>query len=211
MSNKFLINKNSHKNFKEKINKKSSYLNHLKNQNSLSLKSLRSQKIDKLYDEMTENNKFKRNYLLFQPSTNKNKKISINNEDNKINSINNINSINTINNMEKNVSKKMPLLLPYLKIVMTSPNEKEYPEKYQKKNFKIDNFSGIYLKSKPISLHKIKQMKIENNSYKQNIKASKIKNSSEFYLPLVNKDHFLLSKIKNNQSYFDNINSFNEK
>ena len=193
MKKKILINKNSKKNFSEKINKKSSYLNHLFNQNTQSLKSLRSQKLDILYDEITDNNKFKRNYLLFEPQTiNKN---SINNEENKI------------NNMEKNLSKKIPVLLPYLKIMMSSPNEKEYPERYQKKNFMIDDFSGIYLKSKPKSLHKIKQIKIKNNSYKQNFKVAKVNNSNEFYLPLLNKNHFLASKIKNNQSFFDNIYS----
>ena len=70
----------------------------------------------------------------------------------------------------------------------------------------IDNFAGIYLKSKLKSLHKIKQIKIENNSYKQNFKSNEKINSSEFCLPILNKNHFLNSEIKNNQPYFINYN-----
>ena len=116
MNQRFLINKYSQKKFNQKINKRSSYLNHLPNQNSKSLKSLRTQKINILYEEISGNNKFKRDYLLFDPMS-QNKKI------------NNKEECETIN-MEKNFSQKIPILLPYLKIIMTSPNEKEYPEKY---------------------------------------------------------------------------------
>ena len=196
MNQRFLINKYSQKKFNQKINKRSSYLNHLPNQNSKSLKSLRTQKINILYDEISGNNKFKRDYLLFDPMS-QNKKMNNKEEC-------------EIINMEKNFSQKIPILLPYLKIIMTSPNEKEYPEKYVKKDFMIDDFSGIYLKPKPMSLHKIKQTKIENNSYKQNKnnKKPKKRNSSEFYLPILNKNHFLCSEIKNNKPFFSN-NNFN--
>ena len=196
MNQRFLINKYSQKKFNQKINKRSSYLNHLPNQNSKSLKSLRTQKINILYEEISGNNKFKRDYLLFDPMS-QNKKI------------NNKEECETIN-MEKNFSQKIPILLPYLKIIMTSPNEKEYPEKYFKKDFMIDDFSGIYLKPKPMSLHKIKQNKIENNNYKQNKnnKKPKKRNSSEFYLPILNKNHFLCSEIKNKKNFFSN-NNFN--
>lgn len=189
--NKKLLNKYSNKNFSQKINRKSSYLNHLSNQNVQSLKSLNVKKEGILFDEIIDN-KFERNYCLFNPKSKKT--VNVNSEEAK--------KIN----YNKNISKKIPLLLPYIKIVMTSENEKEFPEKYQKKNFMIDNFAGIYLKPKPKSLHKIKQIKIENNSYKQNFKSNKKINSSEFCLPLLNKNHFINSEIKNNHPYFINYN-----
>ncbi len=192
MKKRFKINKYSYKNFNQIIKKKSPYLNNLSTQNNKSLKSLNSQKIDILFDEITGNNKFKRNYVLFEPS-------SVTNINN--NNINNSEDIK-VNNIEKNISNKIPLLFPYLKIVMTSPNEREFPEKYQKKDFMIDKFSGMYLKPKPISLHKIKLNKIENNSYKQYLKKSRINNSSQFCLPILNKDHFLSSEVKNNRAFF---------
>ena len=194
MNKKYLINRYSYKNFDQKLNQKSSYLNHLSNQNSKSLKSLRAQKLNILYDEISGNNNFQRNYILFDPIR-KDKKINKNKEEE-----------SKIINMEmnNNISQKIPLLLPYLKMVMTSPNEKENPEKYQKKDFMIDNFSGIYLKPKAISLHKIKQNKIENNSYKINKKKPNNKNSNEFCLPSLNKNHFICSEIKNNQPFFSN-------
>ena len=170
---KKLINKYSYKNFNQIIKKKSPYLNNLSTQNNKSLKSLNSQ------------------YVLFESRSVTNINNNINNsEDNKV------------NNIEKNISNKIPLLLPYLKIVMASPNEREFPEKYQKKDFMIDKFSGMYLKPKPISLHKIKLNKIENNSYKQYLKKSRINNSSQFCLPILNKDHFLSREVKNNKAFF---------
>ena len=60
----------------------------------------------------------------------------------------------------------------------------------------------MYLKPKPISLHKIKLNKIENNSYKQYLKKSRVNNSSQFCLPILNKDHFLSREVKNNKAFF---------
>ena len=88
-----MINKYLQKKFNQKINKRSSYLNHLPNQNSKSLKSLRTQKINILYDEISGNNKFKRDYLLFDPMS-QNKKINNKEEC-------------EIINMEKNFSQKI--------------------------------------------------------------------------------------------------------
>ena len=118
--NKKLLNKYSNKNFSQKINRKSSYLNHLPIQNVQSLKSLNVKKEDILFDEIIDN-KFKRNYYLFEPKSKKT--VNVNNEETRI------------INYKKNISNKIPLLLPYIKIVLTSENEKEFPEKYQKKKF----------------------------------------------------------------------------
>ena len=185
------LNKVSHKNFDLKINKKSNYLNHLPNQNTKSLKTLCSKKIDILIDEISGNKKFKRNYLFFNYKQN--------------NYIKNKESDENIKE-EKNISKNIPTFSPYLKVIMTSPYDKEYPEKYRKKDFMIDEFSGMYLKPKPMSLHKIKQNKIANNSYKQSYKINKNLNSSEFCLPLINKNRINIHEIKNNQPFFSIFN-----
>ena len=72
MLKKFPLKSFSPKSFDQRINKKSSYLNHLSNQNHSSLKSLQSQKMDILFDEMSGNNKFKRNYSIFDPTSKNN-------------------------------------------------------------------------------------------------------------------------------------------
>ena len=194
MKKKFPLKSFSPKSFDQRINQKSPYLNHLSNQNHRSLKSLQNKKIDILIDEMSGNNKFKRNYSIFDPTSKNNYSngnISKNDE-------------SEIIYEDKSLYKNMPVLLPYLKIITTTANEREFPEKYQKKEFKIDNFSGIYLKPKPISLHKIKQNKIEINSYKISKKKPINLKNSAFFLPLVNRNHFLSSNIKNNQPFFSN-------
>ena len=194
MKKKFPLKSFSPKSFDQRINQKSPYLNHLSNQNHSSLKSLQNKKIDILFDEMSGNNKFNRNYSIFDPTSKNNYSngnISKNDE-------------SEIINEDKSLYKNIPVLLPYLKIITTSANEREYPEKYQKKEFKIDNFSGIYLKPKPISLHKIKQNKIEINSYKISKKKPINLKNSAFFLPFVNRNHFLSSNIKNNQPFFSN-------
>jgi len=194
MKKKFPLKSFSPKSFDQRINQKSPYLNHLSNQNHSSLKSLQNKKIDILFDEMSGNNKFKRNYSIFDP-TSKNNYSNCN--------ISKIDESEIIND-DKSLYKNIPVMLPYLKIITTSPNEREFPEKYQKKEFKIDNFSGIYLKPKPISLHKIKQNKIEINSYKISKKKPINLKNSAFFLPLVNRNHFLSSNIKNNEPFFSN-------
>ena len=194
MKKKFPLKSFSPKSFDQRINQKSPYLNHLSNQNHRSLKSLQNKKIDILFDEMSGNNKFNRNYSIFDPTSKNNYSngnISKNDE-------------SEIINEDKSLYKNMPVLLPYLKIITSSPNEREFPEKYQKKEFKIDNFSGIYLKPKPISLHKIKQNKIAINSYKVSKKNPINLKNSAFYLPFVKRNIFLSSNIKNNQPFFSN-------
>ncbi len=201
MRKNFGVNRYSYKNFNQIINKKSSFLNNLPNQNTKSLKSLNSKKIDILLDEMTGNNKFKRHYDLLSPQI---QSPAINANNNNNSNKNKEEKKNTINN-ENNIYNRIPLFLPYLKIVMTSPNEREYPEKYKKKDFMIDDFSGIYLKPKPISLHKLKQKKI----YKQKLHKSNNDND-DFCLPLIKKSHYLSKEIKNNHAFFssNNISSF---
>ena len=189
-----LLNKFSNKNFNQKLNKKSSYLNHLSNQKIKSLKSLQSKKINILYDEITGYNKFQRDYSIFDHPIATNISNNSKNEESEI------------INEEKNLSKKAPMLLPYIKLVMASPNEKEYPERYKKKDFMIDKFSGMYLKPKCMSLHKIKQNKIDNNSYKQSNKLPKEINNSSFVLPLVNKSQYKSNRVKNNEPYFSSNN-----
>ena len=167
------MNLYSNKAFNEKLNNKSAFLNVLSNKNCKSIKSLRQQKIDNLFEEISGNNKFKRNYyLLYKASITKNNKI---NKNNKI-------------SLKKERNKNIPLLKPYYKIILTSPSEKEYPETYKKKDFMIDDFSSIYLKSKPINIFNVKQYKIENNSYKQRFKKQKVINSSEFCLPILRRN-----------------------
>ena len=192
MKKKFPLKSFSPKSFEQRINQKSLYLNHLSSQNHSSLKSLQNKKMDILFDEMAGNNKFKRNYSIFDPPLKNNYSNNISKND------------ESENYDDKSLYKNIPVLLPYLKIITTSPNEREYPEKYQKKEFKIDKFSGIYLKPKPISLHKIKQNKIEINSYKLSKKKPINLKNSAFFLPLVNRNHFITSNIKNNQPFFSN-------
>ena len=63
MNKKFYINQFSSENFKNLLQKKCPYLDNLSFQNSKSLKSLRAQKLNILFDQSSEKkNNFQRNY-----------------------------------------------------------------------------------------------------------------------------------------------------
>ena len=172
MNKNFYINQFSSNNFKNLLDKKCSYLDNLSIQNSKSLKSLRAQKLNILFEQSSEKeNNFQRNYSIF----NKYKNISYNNK-----------------SYEKPKKNKFPNLLPNIKIELTSPEENEYPEKYQKNNFISNNISGLYLKTNLI--------KIKSNKYKYNdngdVFADKKNNSN--ILPIINPRNFMPIKIKKN-------------
>ena len=164
------INLFSSKNFKNLLEKKCSFLDNLSIQNSRSLKSLHAQKLNILFEQSSEKeNNFQRNYSIF------NKNISYN------------------KSYKKHKISKYPNLLPNIKIVLTSPEEREYPEKYLKKDFINNNISGLYLKTKPINMNK------NNNTNKNADNIFSPIKENNFILPIINQRNVILPiKIKKN-------------
>ena len=170
MNKKFYINHFSSENFKNLLQKKCSYLDNLSFQNSKSLKSLRAQKLNILFDQSSEKkNNFQRNYSIFT----KNKNI-----------------INNIKSYEKSNRNKFPNILPNIKIELTSPEESEYPEKYQKNNFISNNISGLYLKANHLNI-KRNENNIKNNAFIN-------KKSNNDNLPIISRRNIIPIHIKKN-------------
>ena len=149
--------------FNSKLNQKSNYLKNLDYLNNESTKEIEDEKIDILIDKCLGINKFERDYSFFSPPINASHSPS----------------------PSKDNKKQKKRLFPELKVLITSPDEKEYPNKYKKKDYIEDSFSNIYKNSKinknnakdKIS-NKINDIYKPNNRYLHTLETNKINDNS---------------------------------
>ena len=80
--------------------------------------------------------------------------------------------------------------MPNIKIELTSPEESEYPEKYQKNNFISNNISGLYLKTNHLNI-KRNENNIKNNAFIN-------KKSNNDILPIISRRNVIPIHIKKN-------------
>ena len=107
------------------FNKKSYYLKNLEKVRKEGNKEIENEKVDMLIEKYLGINKFDRDYSFFNPP------------------------LVGIQPSSKEESKKKKLnIFPDLKILITSPVEKNDPERYKPKEYIGDNFSNIYKKVK---------------------------------------------------------------
>ena len=145
--------------FDSKLNQKSNYLKNLDYLKTESNKEIEDKKIDILIDKCLGINKFERDYSFFSPPVYASHSSSPSKDN-------------------KNQKKR---LFPELKVLITSPDEREYPEKYKKKDYIEDSFSNIYKNHKinknnandKIS-NKINDIYKPNNRYVNTIETGKI-------------------------------------
>ena len=106
--------------FNNLFNKKSDYLKNLIKQNTEGIKEIENEKVDILIDKCLGINKFERDYSFFnQP-------------------------IYGVSSSREETKKKKLKLFPDLKILITSPIEKNDPDRYKQKDYMEDQFSHIY-------------------------------------------------------------------
>ena len=146
--------------FDSKLNQKSNYLKNLDYLKTESNKEIEDKKIDILIDKCLGINKFERDYSFFSPPVYASHSSSPSKDN-------------------KNQKKR---LFPELKVLITSPDEREYPEKYKKKDYIEDSFSNIYKNHKIINKNnandkisnKINDIYKPNNRYVNTIETDKI-------------------------------------
>ena len=146
--------------FDSKLNQKSNYLKNLDYLKTESNKEIEDKKIDILIDKCLGINKFERDYSFFSPPVYASHSSSPSKDN-------------------KNQKKR---LFPELKVLITSPDEREYPEKYKKKDYIEDSFSNIYKNHKIINKNnandkisnKINDIYKPNNRYVNTIETGKI-------------------------------------
>ena len=146
--------------FDSKLNQKSNYLKNLDYLKTESNKEIEDKKIDILIDKCLGINKFERDYSFFSPPVYASHSSSPSKDN-------------------KNQQKR---LFPELKVLITSPDEREYPEKYKKKDYIEDSFSNIYKNHKIINKNnandkisnKINDIYKPNNRYVNTIETDKI-------------------------------------
>jgi len=146
--------------FDSKLNQKSNYLKNLDYLKTESNKEIEDKKIDILIDKCLGINKFERDYSFFSPPVYASHSSSPSKDN-------------------KNQKKR---LFPELKVLITSPDEREYPEKYKKKDYIEDSFSHIYKNHKIINKNnandkisnKINDIYKPNNRYVNTIETDKI-------------------------------------
>ena len=108
--------------FNKLFNKKSNYWKNLLNQNKEGIKEIENEKVDILINKCLGINKFERDYSFFNPP------------------------INGSLSSREHPKKQKFNFLPNLKILITSPIERDYPDRYKQKDYIEDNFSNIYKK-----------------------------------------------------------------
>ena len=106
------------------FNKRSNYLKSLPKLKNDGIKEIENEKAELLIDKFLGLDRFQRDYSFFNPP------------------------LMPANTPSKEDPKKRKIkLLPNLKILITSPLEKEEPERYRQKDYLEDNFSNIYKNS----------------------------------------------------------------
>ena len=103
------------------FNKKSNYLKNLPKLKYDGLKEIENEKVEILIDKFLGINKFERDYSFFNPPL-----------------------ISMSTSPKEDPQKRKLKLFPDLKILITSPLEKEEPERYKQKEYLEDSFSNIY-------------------------------------------------------------------
>ena len=103
------------------FNKKSNYLKNLPKLKYDGLKEIENEKVKILIDKFLGINKFERDYSFFNPPL-----------------------ISMSTSPKEDPQKRKLKLFPDLKILITSPLEKEEPERYKQKEYLEDSFSNIY-------------------------------------------------------------------
>ena len=126
--------------FDTKLNKKSNYLKNLVNVKDEGYKKIENDKVDILINECLGIDKFERDYSFFNPP------------------IFGFQSSNEIS--DKNKLR----LFPKLKVLITSPSEKDFPDRYKQKGYVEDSFSNIYKNNYGNSIEK------KNNIFSYNYK-----------------------------------------
>jgi len=127
--------------FNTKLNKKSNYLKNLVNVKDEGYKKIENDKVDILINECLGIDKFERDYSFFNPP---------------------IYGFQPSNEISEKSKLK---LFPKLKVLITSPSEKDFPDRYKQKDYIEDDFSNIYKNSYRSSLDK--NNKIYSYNYKQ--------------------------------------------
>jgi hypothetical protein len=124
------------------FNKKSNYLKNLPKLKYDGLKEIENEKVEILIDKFLGINKFERDYSFFNPPL-----------------------YGAISSRKEQKKKKLTFL-PNLKILITSPIEKDYPDRYKQKEYTEDEFSNIYKNSNNNSLNKSRNKNIVYGCYK---------------------------------------------
>lgn len=146
--------------FNTKLNKRSTFLKNLCREKEDGLKNIEEEKVDILINRFLGRDHFERNYAYIEPS-------------------------NSPNLLPKKKVKKFNeiKILPQLKILITSPIEKDFPDKYRKKEVVRDKFSNIFRGG---GLKKINSFDINSNKcYKvnDNYRLVKINKNEEIRQP----------------------------
>ena len=136
--------------FNNLFNKKSNYLKNLQNLNTEGIKEIENEKAEILIDKCLGINQFERDYSFFNPPLQ-----------------------NSEHSSREESKKKKLKLFPELKILITSPIERNFPDRYKKKDFAEDDFSNIYKNNNRNNIEK------ENKLYGSYRSISKNKNSFE--------------------------------
>ena len=105
------------------FNKKSHYLKNLEKVRKDGNKEIENEKVDILIEKYLGINKFDRDYSFFNPP-----------------------SVGVQPSSREESKKKKTNIFPELKILITSPIEKNDPERYKQKDYIGDSFSNIYKK-----------------------------------------------------------------
>ena len=106
------------------FNKKSNYLQNLEKLRTEGVKEIENEKVDILIDKCLGINKFERDYSFFNRP-----------------------KIGTLASSREEPKKRKLKILPNIKLLITSPTEKNEPDRYKPKDYLEDNFSNIYKNS----------------------------------------------------------------
>ena len=143
--------------FNNLFNKKSNYLKNLGNLQSEGIKEIENEKVDILIDKCLGINKFERDYSFFNPPI----------------------SSSPSSPREEHKKKRLKLF-PELKVLITSPIERNYPDRYKQKDIIEDEFSNIYKHNYNNNIGKENKLYGSYNSI--NTKKNLLdKNNAKFY------------------------------
>ena len=169
--------------FNYMFNKKSNYLQNLEKLRTEGVKEIENEKANILIDKCLRINKFERDYSFFNRP-----------------------KIGTIASSREEPKNRKFKIIPNLKLLITSPIEKNEPDRYKPKDYLEDNFSNIYKNSSNNYPEKNKKL---YGSYKP---ITRNRNSFGEY-----EEKYLKRNRKNNYYSFltsigkNIINNYNEK
>ena len=153
--------------FNTKFNKKSNYLKNLVNVKDEGYKKIENEKVDILINKCLGIDNFERDYSFFNPP------------------------IFGFQPSSEIPEKSKLKLFPKLKLLITSPSEKDFPDRYKQKDFVEDEFSNIYKNSFRNTMEK-----------KHNIYSYNYKQKNKNYNTLETDRNYLSRNGKNRGSSF---------